>query len=265
MSMKKLIITLVGCLLIGITTQAQTTLRAGSVHGTIFPFVYTGNWEFDVQFAYTIALYEPPPPGLIDPVEFILNSTPKYIASVGRYDGMWHYIPGTPKYPGELGRFNQPGLPIDWRRLGGQEANYNDTSVGPGDTPENDGNNHVGVFAFEEAPMVGNRYILSISRPGFLTRYAKVTITEDGYLGHRYLIPGDVNEDSMVNAFDVSLLNANFASWSQDRYDARFDLNADGEVDAEDRRLLNHGYLNSSFLMYMDTVEWIMEYLMSQP
>ena len=227
-----------------------------SISGTVFPFVFTEDETFNSLFPFTASLYELPPAGLDDPIEYLLNSTPAHTTKAVYYDSSM-YVPGTPKYPGILGRLNQPGIPINWARISKTQdpaTDYTPVS-GIGDVPLG---NPVGVFTFENVT-IGKEYILYLHRPGLLARYAKVTIEQDSTLNHRFLIPGDVNGDSRINAQDVSLLNGKFSAYGRPGYDPYFDLDGNAEVDGHDNSLLNY-YLNCTLNMYSDTYNWVIEY-----
>lgn len=223
--------------------------------GTVFPFVYNDDPLFDNLFAYTVELYDVPF-GEPDPIDWIQNNSPVHTATTVYYDNSM-FVPGTPKFPGTIGRTNQPGIPINWAQIGRvQDPSTSYITVsGPGDVPLGD---PVGVFTFENLP-VGKDFILYISRPGYLARYAKITIA-DGYFGHRFLIPGDVNDDGYINTDDTLELNANFSSYGRPAYQPKYDLDANARADSHDNSLLN-GYLGSfNEEIYSDTKDWLDNY-----
>ena len=230
-----------------------------SISGTVFPFVYTGDEAFDNLFPFTASLYELPPPDLDDPTEYVLTTTPVETVTAVYYDENT-YVPGTPKYPGRLGHRDQPGVPINWARIYQvQDTSTNYTPVtGIGDIPMGADSVPVGVFTFQNVT-IGKDYILYLHRPGLLARYAKVTITPTGTLGHRFLIPGDANGDSKINAPDLSLVNSKFSSYGDQNYDPNFDFDTNRKVEFKDSDLLLF-YMNSVFTMYTDTYNWILEY-----
>ena len=228
---------------------------ADTVRGTVFPFVHTNDPTFNALFPITAELHELPPPGnMIGTIRLktlLVQSTTAML-----YD-QYIYIPDTPKFPGNVMGTNQPGIPIKWSIIHkSQNGSTNYTSVGVGEVPANDGNNHVGFFTFKDLPL-GATYVLALSRPGYMTRYAKVTVTTDGLLGHRFLIPGDVNMNGQIDSQDGSLLNARIGSMYTDpTYQARFDLNASGLVDQTDHDIYTF-YINSIMDMYTDTKDWL--------
>ena len=234
------------------------------IRGTMFPFVHT-DWDepeydrvFNALFPVTASLYELPPFGKDDPIEEIHKSAPIETVRAVYYDGST-YVPGTPKYPGIIGRTNQPGVPINWSRINKQQdttTNYTPVT-GIGDIPI--GSHAVGMFTFEDA-VIGKDYILYLHRPGHLARYARVTITYGGTLGHRFLIPGDLNGNGKIDSQDISLLNSNFSAYGRPGYNPDFDLDANARVESHDGSLINRFYLNSTQNIYSDTFDWIIEY-----
>ena len=96
-------------------------------------------------------------------------------------------------------------------------------------------------------------------RPGYLRRYAKVTINEDKSLGHRELIAGDVNEDGEINDTDISIINSNKSGYGGSMYNSRYDLNGDGNVDSNDVGLVLL-FFNLRTTAYEDTYEWLISY-----
>ena len=247
------------------STRLQVNIPVNCTHirGTMFPFVHMnsgddpeGDRAFNALFPVTASLYEIPPAGLEDPIEAIDNSTPIQSVRAVYYDGSIH-IPGTPKYPGMLGRRNQPGVPINWGRIQQeQDPATNHTPVtGVRDVPIGD---PVGMFTFENVT-IGREYVLYLHRPGYLTRYAKITVEPNGVLGHRFLIPGDLNGDSRISSQDVSLLSGNFSAYGRPAYNPAFDLDANARVESHDNSLLNY-YLNCTLNIYTDTFDFVRWY-----
>ena len=243
------------------------------IRGTMFPFVHTdwGDPEYDnafnALFPVTASLYELPPPGEDDPMEYLQNnSTPVQTVQAVYYDGST-YVPGTPKYPGTPGKTNQPDS-INWSRIGKAQdtATIYTPVTGIGDVPITIQPDAVGMFTFENV-IIGEDYILYLHRPGYLARYAKVTITPTGTLGHRFLIPGDLNGNGRIDSHDISLLNSNYAVYGRPfdplnpkpMYNPAFDLDANTRVESHDNSRLNF-YLNSTQNIYWDTFNWIREY-----
>ncbi|MCL2435552.1 MAG: hypothetical protein FWD09_05365, partial [Lentimicrobiaceae bacterium] len=218
------------------------------IHGTVFPFVYWNN-DVDTLFKVTARLYNVPTAGG-DPVDAILASNPVHSVTATYYDGST-YIAGTPKDPGAMGSVNNPGKKISWEKLGKTVGTVDNTPVAPGEVPVK----AVGMYTFKN--VVPGTYILEISRQGFLTRWAKVTITQNGMtLGHREILAGEFNDDFAIRLNDISILNANFAETDAENYNAKFDVDGSLDVNAHDVDILlfNQGaFLN----IYLETEEWI--------
>jgi len=221
-----------------------------TVHGTVFPFVH-GWGDADTLFNVTVSLYHVPTT-TGDPIDAILESASVKSVTATFYDGSV-YIAGTPKYPGAMGSANNPGKKISWERLGKTVINVNDTAttVLPGEVPVN----AVGMYTFEN--VVPGTYILEIYRPGFLTRWGKITINEDGMsLGHREILAGEFTGDYSIRLSDISILNGNLAERDSERYNAIFDVNGTLDVDASDIDILLFN-LGAFLNIYLETEEWI--------
>ena len=229
-----------------------------TLYGTLFPFVYENDPAFDTLFKYTIRLYDVPPPSGGMETEVILAGTPLYTTTSTYYDGSV-YISGTPKYPGEIGRTNVFGLPIfwDWAGLNPALDPPNLTTLsGPGDKPIYP----VGMYRLENVE--NNRdYILRISRPGYLDRFGKITVTESGTLGHRYIIPGDLDGTLDISIYDISKINqaSKRVCLPNPNFDPGYDLNGDACVNSIDNTIILY-YMNMGFWMYQETYDWITGY-----
>jgi hypothetical protein len=239
--------------------EVNVLIRCTKMRGTVFPFVYTGSEEedivFDALFPFEAFLYELPPldnPEL-DPLEYLETALPVHRTKAVHYDGSI-YVANTPKYPGIPGRTNITGVPIRW--MGGRtqdpETDYSVLS-GPDDLPSGD---PVGVYTFENLPM-GASYILGLTRPGYLTRYSKITVEEEGWLNHRYLLPGDCDGNGQIQSQDISALNGNRINYPRAGYNARYDLDANGAIESFDSSLLNF-HMNASRWSYQDTYEYLL-------
>ncbi|MDL2315358.1 hypothetical protein LJC16_03760, partial [Bacteroidales bacterium OttesenSCG-928-C19] len=190
-----------------------TDIQCGyTVSGTVFPFVHFEGDEFDEfnkLFVVTANLYALPTAP--NPFVELASSTPLYIDTLVLYDGSIH-VPGTPLNPGTIGLTNNPGVPISWNMVGKPIGTIDNTELTEGQVPES----NIGMYSFEGVP-IGD-YLLVISRAGYLTRYAKITVSGDATLGHRELLCGDVNSDNFVTISDLSLLNANKYSYPSTNY-----------------------------------------------
>ena len=224
------------------------------VYGTMFPFVYTGDEEFDGKFPVTVRLLPLPEKDGSDPVQATLNATPIQVVTATYYDGSV-YIPETPKYPGMIGNTNNPGLPINWEELGKTVGAVNNTAItGLGDIPVTP----VGMFTFKN--ITPGKYILEISRQGYLIRLGKVTIDADGMsLGHRELIAGDVNNDFTIDGADISNIKPNFFDATNGVFAPQYDLNGDGNVNIDDRQIIINN-MNANIYTYLETIQWIMSF-----
>lgn len=225
-----------------------------TVSGTVFPFVLEGDPDFDSLFPVTANLYSLPVGKSADPIADLLKSTPLHTTLAVYYDGS-RFVPGTPKYPGSLGLFNNPGEPINWSYIGIVPGPANNTEVMEGEIPETP----IGVFTFTE--MESGEYTLVLSRPGYLLRIAKVTINSGVLsLGHRELLPGDVDGNFSINVYDRQKIYANISSYPDVKYNPRYDLNADGRVDARDVTLMGY-YSGVGIDIYKDTSDWVSEFM----
>ena len=265
----------------GAESYAFSATTARTVCGTVFPFVHTNDPVFNALFPITAELHAVPPPPNPNPIGTIRAKTLLVQSTTVELYDEYIYIPGTPKSPGSIPGTNQPdvGIPanhtINWSIIGKSPIGLINTPVtGMGDVPTPDDNNHVGFFTFHNLS-VGEEYVLALSRTGCMPRYAKVTVTAGGLLGHRFLIPGDVNSNGSIDSQDRSLLNIGltgpidpitylplkgYSEYGIDAtYQPRFDFNADKFVNSDDNAIFND-YLNSIIDMYRDTRAWLDEY-----
>ncbi|MDL2315359.1 hypothetical protein LJC16_03765, partial [Bacteroidales bacterium OttesenSCG-928-C19] len=231
----------------------EVSISCYTLRGTVFPFVYIeeeASEEFNKLFVVTASLYALPTAP--NPFIELASSTPLHTDTLVLYDGSIH-VPGTPLKPGTIGLTNNPGVPISWNMIGKSVGDIDDTEVSVGQKP----NTNIGMYTLEGVP--AGDYLLVISRAGYLTRYAKITVSGDGTLGHRELLCGDVNSDNFVTISDLSLLNANKYSYPSTSYNTRYDLDGNGIVDKNDKDLILF-LLNASYLMYTDSYDWILNY-----
>jgi hypothetical protein len=150
-----------------------------------------------------------------------------------------------------MGSADNPGKKISWGKIKKIVGTVSDVVVAPGETPES----NVGMYTFTN--IVPGEYILEVLRPGFLTRWGKITINEDGMtLGHREIIAGDFNGDYAIRLNDISILNANYADKNNARYNATFDVDGSLDVGADDVGILIFN-LGAFLNIYLETEEWI--------
>jgi len=226
-------------------TKVTITDECFVVYGTMFPFVHTDDENFNSQFPVTVKLYAVPPKDGKDPFETIMNSNSLHSTNATYYDGSVH-IDKTPLKPGKVGNTNNPGLKIDWESIGREVGTIDSTYVTQGQTPQTP----VGMYKFEN--VVPGEYILEISRPGFITRWGKVTVDVSGKtLGHRELIAGDVNGDFQVDASDISI--------NVENYNPTFDLNGDDSVNSADILIIQYN-IRANIGTYVETLQWASEY-----
>jgi len=215
-----------------------------TVSGTVFPFVYYEEPELSGLFPITAKLYNatliPQNP------HAILAATPAHIDTATYYDGAV-FILNTPKYPGYLGRLNNPGETISWEELGYLPREKNNASLLPDEKPQTD----IGLFQF--GSVKPGTYILTLERGGYMTRFAKITVQDvDLHLGHRELIPGNLNRDLTTMQNDIEILCSKISQFGDGKYDPFYDLNGDLKINGADLSLLNF-YLHFFLELYMDT------------
>ena len=225
------------------------------VMGTVYPFVHTepSNPEFDALFPVTAKLYSVPSQDVEDAIDAILGSSALYTSGVMHYDGSVH-VPGTPKHPSGKTLSSNPGEPINWLSLG-KDIEEIDTTLLTAE--DNIPTAPIGLYRF--ADVEAGDYILVLSRPGYISRFCKVNISSDGVLGHREIIPGDVDHNLVINAYDISKVNAKYSYYGSSGYESQYDINADGEVNGRDVSMLLY-YLGFHIELYMDTATWVSEY-----
>jgi len=220
------------------------TVGCATVTGTVFPFIYYNNSKYDKMFAVVARLYDATN-GQRDP-EIIINSQARYTDTAKYYTGLT-FIQNTPKYPGYLGQRNNPGLSINWRAMGITQGTVNNVTLGTGERPKSD----IGYFKFSS--VAPGEYILVLSRVGYVDRFAYIIVTgNDMLVGHRELIPGDVNEDFEINVHDLNRILSKISIYGENKYDPTYDLNGDLKVDMFDISLLR-SYIGFSIKLYNDT------------
>lgn len=223
-----------------------------SLMGTVFPFVYDEeDPAFYELFPITVRLYAVPE-NQADPIDAVLNSEPLYSDTAVFYDGSV-FVPGTPKYPGLIGKTNNPGLPIDWSIIGKTQDPVDTTWLAEGEMPDSD----IGLYRFTNVHP--GEYVLALFRDGFVTRFAKISVTGNESLGHRELIAGDVNGDLAVDMFDISVINTKRYSYGWPRYEPRCDFNGDGTINHLDISVLLF-FIGSTTELYEETLQWLQGY-----
>ena len=244
-----------------------------TIRGTVFPFVAQPINELSALFTITASLKPVPKPK--NPFDFsatdLFNATPLYPPdTVIRYDGTI-FSEGTPKNPGLLGRLDNFGLPINFEDAIGKPRgiSMSDTLKTLGQVPDvTTERMTVGLYQFENVDT--GKYILELKREGFVTRWALIEVKEtDGpikFLGHRELIPGDIETplDFTVTVADRYGLSAQF----DNAYDwdapsdylpfTRYDITGDGSISVSDMYLL-YPFIGFAYYHYVETAEWLDE------
>ena len=240
----------------GARTPIKITNECFTIKGTVFPFVHTDNTTFNSLFPIIVKLY--PYPASIDcnnPLA-ILDQTPVAMTEAIYHDGS-EWIPNTPINPGTIGVFNNPGLPIDWAMIGKTVGKVDGRLLIAGEVPDetSDGAT-MGKYALTNVAPAD--YLMVISRQGFVTRIGKITVTDNGYIGHRELIAGDVDVDFAVKSTDGSALRARFSQFGTSAYSPKYDLNGDAEINSGDLEYIKT--INSAnFTIYKETMDWLIE------
>jgi hypothetical protein len=241
----------------GDVREVKVTIGCFTIQGTVFPFVFYDMPAIDTLFNITAALYAVPRLTSADPFRVIYNSTPLYKTTASLYDGSVH-VPGTPKNPGFSGNLNNPGYPINWSLINRQRDPdaVDNTPVLPGEAPSQ---TTVGLYTFFDVPE--GDYLLVLSRPGLLTRYAKITVSAGNlFVEHRELVAGDANNNREIDGQDVTEIYRRMGiGFGDDNYNARYDINSSGDIDISDVSLAR-GFQGFNVEGYEDTKEWLLEY-----
>jgi hypothetical protein len=241
-------------------TVNQCTVPETTVMGTVFPFVRWNTEAFDALFPITVNLKSVPNPQSGDPLGDLINETPLYSTEAIYYDGSIFFF-FSPKSPGIIGALNNYGLPVNWMdAIHAQGSAPATNMLQAGEKPATVNGLTLGLYKIENVKK-GN-YILEIKREGFVTRWAKIKVDADGqveYLGHRELVPGDINNDYVINLADASAIKMNIGSnyfVPGTQYVSKYDLNADGQVNQLDFNLVLK-FTGFWFYHYQETKEWL--------
>jgi hypothetical protein len=241
-------------------TGTITVIPVTTVIGTVFPFVRWNIADLDQLFTITINLKSIPNPQSINPLGDLKNETPLYSTKAIYYNGSI-FVPNSPKSPGMVGALNNYGLFINWMDAihvqGGTSTTH--ILVG-GEQPVTINGSTLGLYKIENVKK--GDYILEIKRESFVTRWAKIKVDANAqveYFGHRELIAGDIDDNYTVNATDVALeklkIGGNYMA-PHTHYEAKYDLNADGQVNLLDFNLILK-FTGFKFHHYQETKEWL--------
>jgi len=234
-------------------TAVYIESRCFSPMGTVFPFVHTGDENFDKQFVTTAKLYAMPPEKTLDKIGYIRKQIAIRETSVTYYDcSVDEPIIGAPKNPGTMGYFNNPGLPINWNAIG--VANSGDPDKETLTAADNCPTVPIGKYIFKD--IAPGEYVIAISRPGFLTRYGVINVTGDDYLKHRELLGGDVNGDMKIDEKDYSAIRSKESMYGSAIYNVIYDVTGDKGINTHDFNIIrvNFGAHNT---IYQETEKWV--------
>ena len=143
-------------------------------------------------------------------------------------------------------------MPIKWEILGyTNQSKPNDETLTEED---NCPTSHIGKFSFENVP--AGEYVLEIARRGFLSRYGVVTVTGDMYSGHREILAGDVNGDTVVNEKDISVIRTKSSTYGSDLYSPAYDFNGNGVVNSADTEIMRIN-LGAISTIYQETTDFV--------
>ncbi len=96
--------------------------------------------------------------------------------------------------------------------------------------------------------VLGNTYNLELHVPGYLAKKSTLQVSSgsnptSGFLNYGNLTPGDINDDTVINTFDLNQL---FSSWNtSNNFSSSADLNGDSRVNTFDTAIL-YKYFNQS-------------------
>ena len=243
-----------------------TTNLCFTLYGTVFPFVQefvggVANKEFNDLFTVTARLYPVPTVAHgANPIKALMQLSPIHTTTAFYYNGTIH-VPGTPSNPGAIGVRGNPGKAINWEPVVGDyiPAPVDYDEVKPNFAPIAP----VGIYRFNDVK--AGDYVLMLSAPGLTYRYGVINIytNADTLLGHRELIPGDINCDALIDHRDLGIVNGMYSNYTDppvNRYNLMFDLNKDGKVDVLDSQLIITKYGGFSSMFYQETWDWLFSY-----
>ena len=231
------------------------------VVGTVFPFIHktTPGVMWDTIFPVTAKLYNYPT--TVTEKQFVkdtlgIKSTLLRDSTTAYYYDGTEYVPKTPKNPGKQGFTNNPGKPILWWKINKTKGIVNNDTVTVGQYPVPP----VGIYKFMDVP--SGRYVLELSRAGYLVRYGKVIVNGSAStivlgLGHRELLPGDVNDDMVIDSLDTgAIMLKSGLVYGGPGYESKYDVNSNLEIDNSDASLVKF-YKGADIEIYEDTDKFL--------
>jgi hypothetical protein len=233
--------------------RIDVTSECYNIHGTVFPFVYTGDSIFDSQFLTVAQLYMAPPASILDKIGYLRKQTPLRAMAVTYYDcAVDAPILGAPKNPGIVGRTDNPGLSNRWSTIGIDfPGEPNAAIISSADKCPT---SHLGKFTFEN--LAPGRYVIELSRQGFMPRYGVINVTNDHYIGHRELLGGDVNGDLVINEKDLSAIRTRMAPYGHSQYNAMYDFQGTRNVTTGDMNVIRIN-LGAYTTIYLETFNFV--------
>jgi hypothetical protein len=222
-------------------------------HGTVFPFVHTGDATFDDQFVTTAKLYVLPSATAIDKIGAVRKQIPVQAVRVTYYDCPYDIIQilKAPKHPGVMGNTNNPGKPIRWADIGVTDPGTVDATEAGTGCPEVP----IGKYIFEG--IAEGKYVLEIARQGFMPRYGVIEVEGSDYLGHREILGGELTNDLGINEKDISVFFPNTGRiYGLPLYDWKFDVNGDRRINNADVQIIRVN-LGAGRFIYQEAKDWL--------
>jgi hypothetical protein len=221
-------------------------------YGTVFPFVHTNDPVYNSLFETTAKLYIMPPETILDKINYIRNQNPIQTAIVTYYDCENDTIIGAPKDPGTIGATNNFGEPIRWDAIGISFPGVPNTTL----LTETDNCTFKPIGKYKFTDVAPGKYIMAITRKGFLVRYGVITVAGDNYLGHREILGGDVNGDLKINGEDLSVIRTKISSYGNTMYNPGYDLCGSKSVSPNELSIIRTNN-NADTTIYKETEDWI--------
>ena len=112
--------------------------------------------------------------------------------------------------------------------------------------------------SFDLMGIFGGDYLVKIARPGYLSRYLKISLDDNVInLGTKILLAGDVNGDNVINEKDKNIITSNYGKeYGNTGYLVNADLNGDKIINSDDLALLTPN-LNKDSNIYNENVNVI--------